>query len=81
MRCLSHFLEIFFLVFFDDILEYNRSLSDHVEHLRIVLGLLAKHPLYAKKSKCMFACEEVEYLGHFIPGEGVKNDLRKITAM
>ena len=60
------FLRKFVLVFFHDILEYNRSLFDHVEHLRIVSGLLAKHPLYARKSKCMFACEEVEYLEHFI---------------
>ena len=60
------FLRKFVLVFFDDILVYNRSLPDHVEHLRTVLGLLAKHHLYAKKSKCVFACEEVEYLGHLI---------------
>ena len=45
------------------------------------MGLLAKHHLFAKKSKCTFACEEVEYLGHIILRKGVKIDPRKTAAM
>ena len=56
------FLRKFVLVFFDDILVYSQNLVDHVGHLRLVLEALAKHQLYAKKSKCVFACREVEYL-------------------
>ena len=78
---LKRYLRKFVLVFFDDILVYSQSLFDHVEHLRIVLALLAKHHLFAKKSKCMFAYEEVEYLGHIISREGVKTDPRKIATM
>ena len=68
------FLRKFVLVFFDDILVYSKSLSDHLGHLRLVLETLAKHQLYAKQSKCMFACDEVKYLGHLISGEGVRTD-------
>ena len=75
------FLRRFILVFFDDILVYSKNMSDHIEHLRIVLGVLAKNQLYAKMSKCMFACLEVEYLGHIISGKGVKTDPKKILAM
>ena len=42
---------------------------------------ILKNQLYAKMSKCMFACMEVEYLGHIISGEGVKTDPKKIQAM
>ena len=47
------FLMRFILVFFDDILIYSRSMHDHIEHLKIVLGVLAKNQFYAKMSKCV----------------------------
>ena len=75
------FLRRFILVFFDDILVYSKSMTDHIRHLRIVLEVLAKNQLYAKMSKCKFACLEVDYLGHIISGEGVKTDPKKIMAM
>ena len=75
------FLRQFVLVFFDDILVYSKSMADHVIHLRKVLEILATNKLYAKRSKCMFACKEVEYLGHVIIAEGVHTDPRKVAAM
>ena len=75
------FLRQFVLVFFDDILVYSKSLADHVNHLRKVLEILATNKLYAKRSKCMFACKEVEYLGHVITAEGVHIDPKKVVAM
>lgn len=74
------YLRRFILVFFDDILENSKTLADHVEHLRVVLEVLAKNQLYAKTSKRMFAHLDVEYLGHIISGEGVKIDPKKILA-
>jgi len=75
------YLRRFVLVFFDDILVYNKNLIDHVTHLCLVLEVLVKHQLYAKQTKCVFACKEVEYLGHLISGDGVKTDPRKTAAM
>ena len=75
------YLRRFVLVFFDDILVYSKNVSDHVHHLHVVLDVLVKHQLYAKQSKCVFACKEVKYLGHLISGDGVRTDLRKTAAM
>jgi len=60
------------LVFFNDILIYNKNLQNHLKHLKVVLELLQQHQLYAKLSKCHFGCQEVEYLGHVISEDGVK---------
>ena len=75
------YLRRFVLVFFDDILVFSLTLELHLQHLRTVLELLLQHQLYAKRSKCVFGCPEVEYLGHIISGQGVITDPRKTTAM
>eukprot|EP00253_Pinus_taeda_P028524 PITA_28524 len=75
------FLTKFMLVFFDDILIYNKSWKDHVEHVDKVLKLLEEKQLYAKISKRFFGVQEVEYMGHIISHEGVKVDLSKIKAI
>ena len=69
------------LVFFDDILIYNKSWKDHVQHVDWVLKLLEEKQLYAKTSKCFFGVQEVEYLGHIVSREGVKVDRNKIKAI
>lgn len=71
----------FVLVFFDDILVYSRSEAEHLGHVRIVLETLRDHGLFAKRKKCEFAKQELEYLGHIISGAGVKVDQSKIQAM
>ena len=48
------FLDLFVIVFIDDILVYSRSKAEHVDHLRIVLGVLRARELFAKSSKCEF---------------------------
>nr|GEU92746.1 putative reverse transcriptase domain, ribonuclease H-like domain, aspartic peptidase domain protein [Tanacetum cinerariifolium] len=60
------YLDMFGLVFIDDILIYSETQQEHVEHLRIVLEQLKKEKLYAKFSKCEFWLREVQFLRHVI---------------
>jgi hypothetical protein len=48
------FLDKFVVVFIDNILVYSKTEEEHAEHLRLVLGTLREHQLYAKFSKCEF---------------------------
>ncbi|KAE8690574.1 hypothetical protein F3Y22_tig00110894pilonHSYRG00006 [Hibiscus syriacus] len=48
---------------------------------RILLEILLKNKLYAKKSKCFFGQQQVEYLGHLISAKRVATDPSKIKAM
>nr|GEY92415.1 retrotransposon protein, putative, Ty3-gypsy subclass [Tanacetum cinerariifolium] len=56
--CLPYLYK-FVIVFIDNILIYSKTQEEHVEHLRLVLGLLKKEKLYAKFPKREFWLREV----------------------
>ncbi|XP_061369307.1 uncharacterized protein LOC133312169 [Gastrolobium bilobum] len=75
------YLRKFIIVFFDDILVFSKSLSDHIEHLRIALFHLQQHRFFVKLSKFQFGASSIDYLGHIVSKQGVQADPKKIAAM
>ena len=69
------------LVFFNDILVYNASYEDHVQHLAQVFDLLSKDQWLVKLSKCGFAQQSINYLGHVVSAQGVSIDPSKVAAV
>jgi hypothetical protein len=80
-QVLHKYLRQFVLVFFDDILVYSKSEAEHCKHLTKVLHILRQNKLFAKKSKCVLAQEQIEYLGHIITEKGVATDPKKVRAV
>ncbi|XP_066162169.1 uncharacterized protein, partial [Oryza sativa Japonica Group] len=80
-KVFMEYLDKFVVVFIDDILIYSQSEEDHQRHLRLVLGKLREHQLYAKLSKCEFWLSEVKFLGHVISAKGVAVDPETVTAV
>jgi hypothetical protein len=74
-------LRRFVLVFFYDILIYNQSYKEHLEHLQVIFALFRTHKLVAKESKYVFGDDKVEYLGHVISKTGVATNLEKLQAI
>jgi hypothetical protein len=74
-------LDKFVIVFIDDILVYSKSVEEHEQHLRVVLGKLRAHKLYAKFSKCEFWLEKISFLGHILTAEGVAVDTGKVETV
>ncbi|GJU49514.1 putative reverse transcriptase domain-containing protein, partial [Tanacetum coccineum] len=66
-QLLRPFIGKFVVVYFDDILIYDASFSEHVTHVRQVLTLLRKDSFYAATKKCVFMTPKVLFLGRFIP--------------
>jgi hypothetical protein len=74
-------LDKFVVVFIDDILVYSKSVEEHEQHLRVVLGKLRAHNLYTKFSKCEFWLEKISFLGHILTAEGVAVDPEKVETV
>jgi hypothetical protein len=74
-------LDKFVVVFIDDILIYSKSQEDHEHLLRIVLGRLRAHQLYAKFSKCEFWLEKIAFLGHILTTKGIEVDPSKVEVV
>ena len=59
-------------VFIDDITVYSETLEDHLLHLENLLSRLHKEQFYAKRSKCSFAQQEIEFCGYIVGKHGVR---------
>jgi hypothetical protein len=78
---LQPFLRKFVLVFFDDILVFSRSWSEHLQHVKLVFHMLCDNKLALKQARCSFGAEKVAYLGHIISAVGVTMDPSKVEAI
>jgi hypothetical protein len=77
-KVFMEYLDMFVVVFIDEILIFSKNEEDHDEHLRVVLQKLRENQLYAKLSKCEFWLKEVSFLGHIISEGGISMDPSKV---
>jgi hypothetical protein len=80
-KVLMEELDKFVVGFIYDILVYSKSVEEHEQHLRVVLGKLRAHKLYAKFNKCEFWLEKISFLGHILTAEGVAVDPGKVETV
>jgi hypothetical protein len=78
---LRPFTNSFVVVFLDDILIFNRTWEEHMQHIQHVLSTLQEHKIYANLEKCSFGMNMLQYLGYIIDEHGVHVDLAKIQVI
>ncbi|PKU59559.1 uncharacterized protein LOC110109727 [Dendrobium catenatum] len=80
-QVLRPFIGKFVVVYINNILIYNRSTSQHLDHLRQVCEVLRKEQLYANPKKCTFLVYRVIFLGFIVSAQGVSADHEKVRAI
>ena len=78
---LHGYLDVFVVVFIDDILVYSKSIAKHAEHLRLIFERLRKQQLFAKASKCTLHVSEVEFMDQWITLESFTLIVEKLHVM
>ncbi|MBW0472713.1 hypothetical protein O181_012428 [Austropuccinia psidii MF-1] len=70
-------INIYVVVYLDDIMVFSKSEEEDVTHVSTVLSRPRANNLFAKASKCLFHVSSVEYLGYIVSSEGLKMDQEK----
>jgi hypothetical protein len=68
---LISFTKSFAVVYLDDILIFNRTWEEHMQHIQYVLSTLQQPKLYSNLEKCSFGMKKVQYLGYIVNEHGV----------
>lgn len=69
------------LVYLDDVLIYSRTFTEHLQHLEEVFSRFQSSGLKLNPSKCSFAQQQVQFLGHVVSGQGVRPDPRNVSSV
>src|ERR1700743_646444 len=77
----SDLLDVYVVVYLDDILVYSENPADHQKHVREVLRRLRAAGLYASLKKCVFDTDTVEFLGYIISPQGLSMDRSKVKVI
>ena len=67
----------FTAVYMDDIVVFSATWAEHLANLELVLQRLRESKFFAKRSKCEFASEEIDFVGFRVFSRGYELNLRK----
>ncbi|CAF0988774.1 unnamed protein product [Rotaria magnacalcarata] len=71
----------FSLVYLDDIIIFSKSFDEHLHHIECVLSALQTKNLVLNPPKCVFATNQIDYLGHTISQRRITPMKEKIEAI
>jgi hypothetical protein len=78
---LHAFIGKFVVVYFDDILIYNKFMDEHLDHLHAVFNALRDAHLFDNLEKSTFCIVRVSFLGYVVTPQGIEVDKAKVEAI
>jgi len=73
----SDVLDVFVVIYLDDILIYSDNMNNHKKHVKEVLKRLQENRLYVSPTKCVFHQNRIEFLGFVLGVDGLMMDESK----
>ena len=67
--------------YLDDILIYSKNMEEHLCHVRTLFEHLCQADLKLTKRKCNFLKAHMQYLGHYISGQGLEPIPEKLESL
>ena len=81
-KILAEKLDIFVIVYLDDILIYIKHLGQpHVEAVRWILDQLRKYSLFTNLKKYCFHQDEIHFLGYVVSFKGISMEVKIIEVI
>ena len=78
-KILAEKLDIFIIVYLDNILIYIKDLSQpHIEVVHWVLNQLQKYLLFVNLKKCYFYQSQICFLRHIMSSKGINMEAKRI---
>ena len=78
---LREHLNMFVIVYLDNILVYLKNEKDHKKHIRQILNTLKKVNLRIVSEKSQFHWIEIEFLSYIITDHEIKMNLKKVRVI
>jgi len=73
----SDVLDVFVVIYLDNILIYSDNMNDHKKHIKEVLKRLRENRLYTSSTKCVFHQDRIKFLGFVLGVDGLRIDESK----
>ena len=80
-RIFYHCIDVFMVVYMDDLLFFNNNEQEHLKHLEPVLSRLQAEELYVSPKKCAFMKEETTFLGMIVGRRGIRVNPEKVEVV
>jgi len=74
-------IDVFMVVYMDDLLIFSKDEESHLKHLETVLSRLKENDLYASPKKCEFMKDEMNFLGLIVGKNGIRVNPEKVKVL
>lgn len=80
-QALHLFIGKFVIVYFENILIFSSSMTEHKNHIRQVLEVLRHENLFVARHEWEFSTTEVRFLGYIVLDKGLSVDVDKVASI